>query len=138
MAATLVYQVPGDDWGISLVGAWKRTLECREFGRGYEHQRTSNSVVVVEHAEGVAAEPGTYVSESCGAAVCWLGGWVGMPGLCGMYVGMDDVEAGAGGPRPVCMSVCLSLAFDWRSSASCDLRDPQPTIASDPIQHTPH
>ena len=61
MAATFVYQVPGDDWGIYLVGAWKRTLECREFGRGYEHQRTSNSVVVVEHAEGVAAEPGTYV-----------------------------------------------------------------------------
>ncbi len=61
MAATLVYQVPGDDWGIYLVGAWKRTLECREFGRGYEHQRTSNSVVVVEHAAGVAAEPGTYV-----------------------------------------------------------------------------
>ena len=61
MTATLVYQVPGDDFGIYLLGAWKRTLECREFGRGYEHQRTSNSVVVVEHATGVAAEPGTYV-----------------------------------------------------------------------------
>jgi hypothetical protein len=70
MAATLVYQVPGDDWGIYLVGAWKRTLECREFGRGYEHQRTSNSVVVVEQAEGVAAEPGTYVS-GCGGLWMW-------------------------------------------------------------------
>lgn len=76
MAATLAYQVPGDDWGIYLVGAWKRTLECREFGRGYEHQRTSNSVVVVEQAQGVAAEPGTYVrvGRVCVCVLVWSGG----------------------------------------------------------------
>lgn len=87
MAATLAYQVPGDDWGIYLVGAWKRTLECREFGRGYEHQRTSNSVVVVEQAQGVAAEPGTYVRGGvyvcvvgmiwwAAVAAAWGGGWL--------------------------------------------------------------
>ena len=112
MAATLVYQVPGDDWGIYLVGAWKRTLECREFGRGYEHQRTSNSVVVVEHAEGVAAEPGTYVSESCGAAVCWLGGWVGMPGLYGMYVCMMSRQGPAARGLSVLSFTCIRLAFE--------------------------
>ncbi|EWM28510.1 hypothetical protein Naga_100131g1 [Nannochloropsis gaditana] len=60
MTATLVYQVPGGDFGAYLLGPWKRTLECREFGKSYEHQRTSNSVVVIEHAVGVAAEPPTY------------------------------------------------------------------------------
>ena len=62
MTATMVYTVPGDDFGTYLTGVWKRTLECREFGRTYDHQRTSNSVVVIEEAMGVAAEPGTSVS----------------------------------------------------------------------------
>ncbi len=65
MTATLVYQVPAGDFGAYLLGPWKRTLECREFGKTYEHQRTSSSVVVIEHALGVAAEPPTYVSIAC-------------------------------------------------------------------------
>ncbi len=65
MTSTLVYQVPGEDFGVYLLGVWKRTLECREFGKTYEHQRTSNSVVIIEHAMGVAAEPGTYVRSVC-------------------------------------------------------------------------
>jgi len=62
MSATLVYQVPGGNFGQYLQGAWKRTLECREFGKSYEHLKTINSVVVVEKASNVAAEPNSYVS----------------------------------------------------------------------------
>lgn len=62
--ATLVYQVPGGDFGLYLQGSWKRTLECREFGQSYEHLKTINSVVVVERATDVTAEPGTYVSNA--------------------------------------------------------------------------
>lgn len=110
MAATLVYQVPGDDWGIYLVGAWKRTLECREFGRGYEHQRTSNSVVVVEHAEGVAAEPGTYVSLFGGWSACLSGDWVG-----GWVVGGMSVWIGGSGQR----SEEARLTLDWSFDSAC-------------------
>lgn len=62
MTATLVYPVPEGDFGKYLIGAWKRTLECREFGKSYEHQRTFNKIVVIEPAVGTAAEPGTSVS----------------------------------------------------------------------------
>jgi hypothetical protein len=61
MTATLTYEVERGDFGGYLVGTWKRTLECREFGRSFDHQRTDSSVVVIEPARDVAAEPGTYV-----------------------------------------------------------------------------
>lgn len=61
MTATYVHHIAGDDFGVYLAGSWKRTLECREFGKTYEHQRTSNTVVKIEETTAVAAEPGTRV-----------------------------------------------------------------------------
>ena len=31
-----------------MLGRWKRNLEWRQFGGTFEHQRTSNSVIVIE------------------------------------------------------------------------------------------
>lgn len=36
----LRYRVPGDDISGYLLGAWKRNLEWREFGPGFQHVRT--------------------------------------------------------------------------------------------------
>lgn len=36
----LRYSLPDDDISRYLVGVWKRTLELREFGPGFQHVRT--------------------------------------------------------------------------------------------------
>jgi len=121
MTATLVYQVPAGDFGAYLLGPWKRTLECREFGKTYEHQRTSNSVVVIEHAMGVAAEPPTYVSGACARLCVYVRekgreGEVARPGL-GGRVGRGKREGHARGKEsgrqqchsPVAANQYLSL-----------------------------
>ncbi|CAM9131215.1 unnamed protein product, partial [Laminaria digitata] len=34
------YSPPDDDIALYLVGVWKRNLEWREFGPGFQHLRT--------------------------------------------------------------------------------------------------
>eukprot|EP00752_Nemacystus_decipiens_P004807 g4374.t1 len=59
MAASLRYRIPDDDISGYLLGGWKRNLEWREFGPGFQHVRTSNTLVMLEPCPDAALEPGT-------------------------------------------------------------------------------
>ncbi|CAM9569440.1 unnamed protein product [Scytosiphon promiscuus] len=61
MAASLRYRLPDDDICRFLLGSWKRNLEWREFGPGFQHVRTSNSLVAVEPCKDAAVEPDTRI-----------------------------------------------------------------------------
>ena len=49
------FSVPGGDVIAYLRGAWKRSLEWRHFGGGYQHLGTSNTVIAVEDAYAAGA-----------------------------------------------------------------------------------
>eukprot|EP00611_Tribonema_gayanum_P006821 TRINITY_DN1615_c0_g1_i3.p1 TRINITY_DN1615_c0_g1~~TRINITY_DN1615_c0_g1_i3.p1 ORF type:complete len:139 (-),score=14.90 TRINITY_DN1615_c0_g1_i3:933-1349(-) len=59
MAASFVYAVPDGDLTQYLLGTWKRCLQWRYFGPGFAHLCGSSSIVEIEEALDVAAEPGT-------------------------------------------------------------------------------
>ena len=60
-----------------LNGAWKRNLQCRRFGGGFDLLRASNSVVVIEDAPEAANQPGTRfinwkIGGTEGSASAWI------------------------------------------------------------------
>ena len=42
------YHIPNGDLITYLQGMWKRSLEWRHFGGGYQHLRTSNTIISIE------------------------------------------------------------------------------------------
>jgi|TARA_B110000208_G_C11597009_1_gene368528 hypothetical protein len=42
------YVIPNGDLITYLQGTWKRSLEWRHFGGGYQHLRTSNTIISIE------------------------------------------------------------------------------------------
>ncbi|CEG38458.1 -like protein [Plasmopara halstedii] len=58
-AAIKSYAIPSGDICAYLKGFWKRNLEWRHFGSGFQHLRSTNSVVFIEEDADAARQPNT-------------------------------------------------------------------------------
>lgn len=56
------YTIPNGDLITYLQGTWKRSLEWRHFGGGYQHLRTSNTIISIE--EHIQDETNNTIDES--------------------------------------------------------------------------